>query len=84
MNVMEAMENAGSECLPTSGGVSGKGKRPNIAGWNEHVKPYAEESKFWYHVWLSAGKPTTSDLLINMKAIKMLSNVFIIMMNPEI
>ena len=32
MNVMEAMENAGSECLPTSGGVSGQGKKPNIAG----------------------------------------------------
>ena len=56
MNVMETMENAGLECLPTSRGGNVQGKRPNIPGW--------------YHVWLSAGKPVTGDLFTNMKASK--------------
>ena len=48
MNVMEAMENAGLECLPTSGGGNVQGKRPNIPGWNEHIKPYGEESNLYF------------------------------------
>ena len=70
MNIMEAMEFAGMECLPTSGGGNVEGKKPQIPGWNEHVKPYADESNFWYKVWLSAGKPVNGDLFINMKLSK--------------
>ena len=48
--VMEAIELAGKECLPSSGPSRGKGGGV-VAGWTEHVKPYADESKFWASVW---------------------------------
>ena len=67
--IMEAMESAGKESLPTSGGsVSKKGNK--IPGWNEYVKPYANESKFWFNVWASAGKPIGDDLYFNMNQSK--------------
>ena len=39
-------------------GYQGGGKNSySIPGWAQYVKPYSEESKFWFSVWLSAGKP---------------------------
>ena len=38
-----------------------------IPGWSEHVKPYADESKFWCSLWLSQGKPTHGDLFSYMR-----------------
>ena len=64
------MENAGNECLPKSGCGGTANKRPKIPGWSEHVKPYSVECNFWYRVWLSAGKPPTGDLFMNMKQSK--------------
>ena len=64
------MESAGHECLPTSGGGGMVGKKPKLPGWSEHVKPHADESNFWYKMWLSAGKPGAGDLLDNMKQSK--------------
>ena len=47
ISVMEAVQSAAMESLPLSGGSkSGPGSRV-VTGWSEHVKPYAEESKFW-------------------------------------
>ena len=37
------------------------------AGWEEFVKPYQDESKFWFSVWVSAGKPNNGDLYRVMK-----------------
>ena len=70
LNILEAMENAGNECLPKSGCGGTANKRPKIPGWSEHVKPYSVECNFWYCVWLSAGKPPTGDLFMNMKQSK--------------
>ena len=69
INILEAMEKAGDECLPKTGGTGGSkiGSKPRVAGWNEHVKPYSEEYKFWYQTWMSAGKPIIGDLFENMK-----------------
>ena len=50
MSIMEALESAGMECLPSSGGVQTGGKNTQVPGWKEHVGPYLEESKFWYQV----------------------------------
>ena len=56
MEVLEAVESAAGECLPVSGG----GNSSNFTvtpGWSEYVKPFCEESKFWFSVWQSAGHP---------------------------
>ena len=68
MEVMEAMEQAAKECLPTTcpGKQVGKGKTV-VAGWTEHVKPYAEDSKFWGSIWASMGKPNSGDCFEMMK-----------------
>ena len=70
MSIMEALESAGMECLPSSGGTQAGGKNTPIPGWKEHVGPYLEESKFWYQVWLSAGKPAVGTIFENMKQSK--------------
>ena len=76
MNILEAMENTGKQCLPSSGGNTNNQRR--IAGWAEHVKPYAEESKFWYKVWLSDGKPQNGPIFENMKQSKInLSTLYV-------
>ena len=31
-------------------------------GWSEHVRPYSEESKFWFATWKSAGSPSEGEL----------------------
>ena len=33
-----------------------------VPGWAEYVKPFAEESKFWFAIWCSAGKPDSGSL----------------------
>ena len=50
-------------CLPRSGGVANE-KSKGITGWNEYVKPYQTESKFWFWVWQSAGRPREGELFI--------------------
>ena len=60
MQVLESMETAGKECLPTVGG-SKVGKKCPTPGWSEHVKPYQEESKFW----LICKSKSSKDIVIN-------------------
>ena len=70
MEVLEAVESAAGECLPVSGG----GNSSNFTvtpGWSEYVKPFCEESKFWFSVWQSAGHPTGGDLYNVMKNSKL-------------
>ena len=69
MNIFEAMEAAGKECLPRTGS-NNSDKTKRIAGWTEHVKPYSEESKFWFQVWVSEGKPRFGPIFDNMKLSK--------------
>ena len=70
LDILEAMETAGMETLPISKPCKPNSKNRKLIGWNEHVKPYATESHFWYEVWSSAGKPIGGDLFINMKQSK--------------
>ena len=41
-----------------------------VPGWNEHVQPHYEESKFWHSIWESAGKPAEGQLLHLMRQSK--------------
>ena len=66
LDLLDAMESSGHECLPIIE-TSGDSKNSRILGWSQHVKPYADDSKFWYQLWLSAGKPLQGELFINMK-----------------
>ena len=65
LELLEAMENAGNQCLPLTN--KSKSGPKSIPGWREHIKPYADDSKFWYSVWLSAGKPLEGNLYLNMR-----------------
>ena len=56
----------------TSGDQASRGHI--IPGWNDLVKPYQGEARFWFNLWISAGKPIHSatpgvehDLFKNMK-----------------
>ena len=33
-----------------------------LPGWNENVEPLKQDAKFWYSIWLSAGRPQTGAL----------------------
>ena len=39
-----------------------KQKRARLPGWEDHCEPLCGKAKFWYAVWLSAGRPTTGEL----------------------
>ena len=40
----------------------GKERRLQLPGWKENCEPLSKEAKFWYSVWLSAGRPATGEL----------------------
>jgi len=61
--ICEAIDNAAKFSLPRSGGVANEKSR-GISGWNEYVKPYQAESKFWFGVWQAAGRPRKGELFI--------------------
>ena len=46
MTLLESVEEAGKECMPSVGGAKPTINNP-ILGWTEHYKPYQEESRFW-------------------------------------
>ena len=63
MSVLEAVEAAAVECLASSGGgKQGHGQHQAVPGWTDYVRPYSEESKFWFATWQSAGKPRAGAL----------------------
>ena len=70
MNVIEAVETAAKESLPLSGGGKNGNGGSVVAGWSEYVKPYAEDSKFWFSVWESLGKPMEGEIFSRMKMSK--------------
>ena len=44
-----------------------KSKKFTISGWNDHIKPYADDSKFWYQLWQASGRPNYGEIFINMR-----------------
>ena len=45
-------------------------KNKNIAGWNEHIKEFADESIFWHSIWKSYNKPLEGYIYDMMKSSK--------------
>ena len=69
VSILEAMESAGRESLPFTFS-NGPKKQNRLPGWKDYVQPYADESRFWYNLWASAGKPRTGELFVIMKSKK--------------
>ena len=44
--------------------------RRNLCGWNEHVRPYKDECKFWFHAWKAHGQPREGVVFDNMRESK--------------
>ena len=66
VDLMSKVLEAGYTSIPTTPAprkVSETSKcHAQLPGWNENVKPRKEDSKFWYAIWLSAGRPSTGAL----------------------
>ena len=56
-SVLEAVDTAAKDCLPATGGNVRKDDSRGKQGWNQFVKPFQKDSKFWSAVWQSAGRP---------------------------
>ena len=52
------------ENLEYSKGTTGDqaSRKHTIPGWNDRVKPFQNEAKFWNSLWISAGKPKHSEV----------------------
>ena len=61
-NVLNAVSSSAGISLPWSSSSSGGASSTKIPGWNEQVKPFKNDAKFWFSVWLSAGKPQNCEL----------------------
>ena len=70
LSVLSEMEAAAKQTLPNVLYGGNKCKNSSISGWNEYVKPFAEESRFWFNIWVSAGKPRSGELFAVMKSKK--------------
>ena len=57
-----AMTNAAWDNLESTKGTMGDQASRNftIPGWNEKVRPFQNEARFWHSLWVSAGKPIVS------------------------
>ena len=61
-SLLGAMTECAWENLECTKGTTGdqSSRQHTIPGWNNLVKPFQGEAKFWYNLWLSAGKPLVS------------------------
>ena len=61
-NLLGKMVDSAWTCLEATQGTTGdQGSRKfTIPGWNIQVKPFQGEARFWYNLWVSAGKPIHS------------------------
>ena len=58
MEIMECISKSVENNIP----YTSTSDRKAVPCWTEHVKPYKEDAKFWYAVWLSAGRPQNNNL----------------------
>ena len=64
IDVMSAWIEAGYTTIPAvpPPRPQGKEKKTLLPGWKENCEKPCKDAKFWYAVWLSAGKPSTGEL----------------------
>ena len=62
--LIQGMVDSAWSNLEATQGTTGdqQSRKFTIPGWNKLVKPYQDEAKFWFSVWLSAGKPLHSHI----------------------
>ena len=62
--LLGAVTDSAWENLETTKGTTGDqaSRAHTIPGWNDMVKPYQGEARFWSSLWISAGKPIHSDI----------------------
>ena len=60
--LLTAMVDSAWDNLEATKGTTGDqaSRKFTIPGWNESVKPFQNEARFWYSLWASAGKPLHS------------------------
>ena len=58
--ILETVETAAKDCLHSTGAA--RATVGQVPGWNQYVKPFSDESKFWCATWLSAGQPRAGPL----------------------
>ena len=59
-NLMQAVSCAVENNIPHTNPNSAR--HAPVAGWNDFVKPFREDSIFWHSVWISAGRPQNTVL----------------------
>ena len=63
LDIMSTVIVSGYSSISLSPAPSKCSKRHfKLPGWNEEVKPLKDDSKFWYSIWLSAGRPSSGAL----------------------
>ena len=64
MDMMSAWVEASYCCIPMAPPPhpTGAGKVQQLPGWKDNCAPLGEKAKFWYSVWISAGRPATGEL----------------------
>ena len=62
--LLAAMVDSVWDNLEATKGTTGDqaSRKFTIPGWNERVKPFQNEARFWFNLWLSAGKPVHSSV----------------------
>ena len=57
--ILNSIDSAVTNHIPFSGGRVNKNLKP---GWSEFVKPYKDDARFWYSIWISCGKPVNCEV----------------------
>ena len=47
---------------PPMSSKKGKPQKVKLPGWETNCKPLSRDAKFWYSIWLSAGRPSSGQL----------------------
>ena len=63
LEILEAISDSVKNNIPTTGARDNK----MVAGWNEEVKGWQNEARFYYALWVSAGRPNNTELHWSMK-----------------
>ena len=61
--LLSAVDESTATCIP----AVNRPHEKKLPGWSELIKPYQEDAKFYYALWLSYGKPLNCDLHNAMK-----------------
>ena len=58
-DIMKIIDSSVNSCIPLSRSPA---QEKVVPGWTDVVKPYQDDAKFWYAIWLSCGKPRNCEV----------------------